>query len=254
MTKKALLIGINYNGSPSQLNGCINDVKNIESLLKTYFKYTDFTILTDDTEVKPTRINIENAMKKFVDSSVAGDELYFHYSGHGSNISDTSGDESDRRDEVLVPLDYNISGLIVDDWIMTEFVCKVKQGVKLYSCMDCCHSGTLFDLTYNFRVDTTTSNEQLLLSFGKQYNINGSVWMFSGCQDPQTSADAFINRMAQGAFTFCFIDAIKSSLGKQIKLREMLYEVNKRLIVSGFKQRSQLSVGALSDCEVTFSL
>ena len=35
MSKKALLIGINYIGTSSALNGCINDVENIKRYLLT---------------------------------------------------------------------------------------------------------------------------------------------------------------------------------------------------------------------------
>ena len=31
MTKKALLIGINYKNTENELNGCINDIQNIKS-------------------------------------------------------------------------------------------------------------------------------------------------------------------------------------------------------------------------------
>lgn len=263
MTKKALLIGINYIGTSAQLNGCINDVKNMMNLLQNVFQYTEFTVLTDETLTKPTRANIESAMKTFVDSAVAGDELYFHYSGHGAYISDRNGDETDGRDEVLVPLDYNRSGLISDDWIMSEFICKVKRNVKMYSCMDCCHSGTSFDLKYNFRTAIPTSPNQLLLNIERSnLRVAGSIWMFSGCQDPQTAADAHINRMAQGAFTACFIDAVNANLEeyegqkvlKKMKLREMLREINTRLINLQFEQRSQLSVARLVDCESLFML
>lgn len=274
MTKKALLIGINYNGTSSKLNGCINDVKNMETLLRDVFQYTEFTILTDETMVKPTRLNMEMAMKNFINSSTEGDELYFHYSGHGYYIPDRNGDETDGKDEVLVPLDYNKAGLISDDWIMSEFVCKVKKGMKLYSCIDCCHSGTSFDLKYNFR--PSSSPNQYLFTFERQNaKVDGNVWMFSGCLDPQTAADAYINKTAQGAFTACFIDAIKANLIereeekgegegekekekikilKKLRLRDMLREINRRLSTSGFQQKSQLSIAKLTDCDSFFSL
>ena len=31
--KKALLIGINYTGQSAQLNGCVNDINNVQNLL-----------------------------------------------------------------------------------------------------------------------------------------------------------------------------------------------------------------------------
>ena len=58
--KRALLVGINYIGTPYRLNGCINDVVNVESFLKT-LGYTEFIKYTDDTRDAsklPTRNNI----------------------------------------------------------------------------------------------------------------------------------------------------------------------------------------------------
>ena len=54
--KYALLIGINYRGSPSELNGCINDVLKIKDELINKFGYEsqNITLLTEDTVQKPT--------------------------------------------------------------------------------------------------------------------------------------------------------------------------------------------------------
>jgi hypothetical protein len=41
--KRALLIGINYFGSPNQLNGCINDVHNIKGFLIQRFGFKEVT-------------------------------------------------------------------------------------------------------------------------------------------------------------------------------------------------------------------
>ena len=63
MVKKALLIGINYIGTRSQLSGCINDVHNMHAFLQEQ-GYTEFQILTDEHghELKPTRANILAAL------------------------------------------------------------------------------------------------------------------------------------------------------------------------------------------------
>ena len=53
MSKKALLIGINYTGTNIELTGCINDITNISKVLEK-FKYS-CTCLTDLTPLKPTK-------------------------------------------------------------------------------------------------------------------------------------------------------------------------------------------------------
>jgi len=50
MAKRTVLIGINkYQIPGSDLNGCVNDVKNLSSALKTHYGFTDkdITTLTD---------------------------------------------------------------------------------------------------------------------------------------------------------------------------------------------------------------
>jgi hypothetical protein len=68
--KRGLLIGINYNGTDAQLNGCINDTMSIHTALTSSygFKTDDISIITDDTEKKPTRDEILSAFKSFLES------------------------------------------------------------------------------------------------------------------------------------------------------------------------------------------
>jgi len=41
MVKRALIIGINYTGTPSQLHGCVNDAENMHAFLQGQ-GYTEF--------------------------------------------------------------------------------------------------------------------------------------------------------------------------------------------------------------------
>ena len=65
--KKSLLIGINYIGQSAQLNGCINDVKNVKELIvsKGFFESpSQMRVLTDDSKqaFQPTKGNIIEGM------------------------------------------------------------------------------------------------------------------------------------------------------------------------------------------------
>lgn len=57
----------------------------------------------------------------------ACDGIYL--AGHGGSVPDTSGDEVDKMDETMVPVDYAESGQIKDDEIFTE-------ARTLFSCLD----------------------------------------------------------------------------------------------------------------------
>jgi len=156
-TKRAVLIGINYVGQNGELSGCHNDVLNIVEYLKDVHEFEDgnMTVLMDDGEHEdPTRENILQAYEKIVSESQDGDVVYLHYSGHGGRLRDDDRDEeTDGYDETLIPLDYASSGQIRDDDLLQKLVKPMKDGVFVTSIMDCCHSGTVLDLPYNFRAD-----------------------------------------------------------------------------------------------------
>ena len=138
--RRALLVGINYTGTTSQLYGCINDINNVSSYLYNTRKYNSFIVLTDNTQVKPTKANILRAFDVLFSGVKSGDELWFHYSGHGSLLRDTNRDEESGFDSCICPLDYKKSGLISDDVIRQMLAQRVPNGVKLYIVLDACHS------------------------------------------------------------------------------------------------------------------
>lgn len=281
--KRALLIGINYRNSNAQLNGCINDIKNIREILINNCNYNidNIKVLTEDESTLPTRSNIEMYMNWLITDCKPGDTLVLYYSGHGAYINDTSKDETDGKDEVIIPLDYESRGVITDDWIFNNVISRISDGVNMWGFMDCCHSGTLLDLKYNYK--SLCQYTKGKISSGMQYNskdwtsrfsvsiekaksTNSSVCMFSGCQDQETSADAFINKTYQGAFSYCLIEILKNNMVKnsdgttlfqngKLKLRNVLKEINSRLDINGFTgQNSQLSITKVSDFEKTLDL
>jgi hypothetical protein len=50
----------------------------------------------------------------------SGDTLVITYSGHGTWVPDSSGDEPDGRDEALCPHDIATAGPLLDDEIRAE--------------------------------------------------------------------------------------------------------------------------------------
>ena len=108
MKREALLVGINDYYGVNDLQGCINDVTNVRSILKTFFGFenTDIRVLTDS---RATKQNILSRLEKMVRNAVSGDYLIFHFSGHGSQIRDREGDElADHMDELICPMRYEL--------------------------------------------------------------------------------------------------------------------------------------------------
>tara|TARA_R110002153_G_scaffold273471_2_gene444456 strand:+ start:1652 stop:2575 length:924 start_codon:yes stop_codon:yes gene_type:complete len=209
--KRALLIGINYFGQNSRLNGCHADVDNMRAYLKDT-GYTEFTILKDSSadpkfalNTCPTRDNIVNSIRKMVRKTRRGDTLYIHYSGHGSYVRDTSGDEADGRDECICPVDFNASpgGFILDDDLYKLCVVESNPGAKLRIVFDSCHSGSAIDLPCRWVSNNRTAVENAI-----PIDSNSDIIFISGCMDSQTSADAWINGAASGAMTAALLDSL----------------------------------------------
>lgn len=272
MVKKALLIGINYTGTSAQLNGCINDIYNVRSFLLQHYGYEMQNIkVLSDQDILPTNKAIKDNIAWLLSGSSEGDNLFFHYSGHGGNIADSNRDETDGRDETIIPIDYTTTGMITDDWLFENFIAKVPKGVNLWALMDCCHSGTVLDLKHNYvsacklkpgknlREPYLPGNWTNVFQYSSQRSRDavGNIYMFSGALDPQYAEDAFINGKPQGAFTACLLDCLKNNLSnlKALKLHSVLKEVNVRLEMGGhLGQKSQLSLSKKENYKAIFDL
>lgn len=282
MVKKALLVGINYTSQNpnavqiNTLNGCLNDVENMRLFLTQHAGYENknIVVLTDETDLKPTRSNIQDALVRLSANANEGDTLVFHYSGHGTSIDDFGGgNETDGKDEVIVPLDCFTAGIISDDWLYKNFVSQIPKGAKLYCFMDCCHSGTMLDLRCNYKSQCNLKPGRKLasefftgdwthsfsLSLEPSNEVSADVYVLSGCLDKQTSLDTFVKNRYQGAFTFCLLETLYSKLqdGK-LKIHtfmDILREVNCRLHIHNFfGQDSQFSCDNQSDFMKTFDI
>jgi hypothetical protein len=242
MSKKALLVGINYFKTPNQLNGCINDIMNVRGMLMDAYDYLDsnISLLRDDDPNKmPTRENIINALKTLVANSASCSEIWFHYSGHGTFQTDRNGDESDKRDEALVPCDFSKAGIILDDELFD--IIRMAR-CRMIIMLDCCHSGSGCDLQYAFEYANGT--------FRKSVNnakviANPNIIMMSGCKDVQTSADAFDNNTKEfvGAFTNSLLECLRASQ-HNIDTMKLYNNICFRLIQSKFTQTPILSSSA----------
>jgi len=105
LRRKCLLVACNYQGTSAALKGCGNDQQCMRHCLTTRFGFRDGEILAlfdgqPDPRLWPTRANVLAAMRWLVADARAGDSLFFHYSGHGAQTQDWSGDEADGYNEV----------------------------------------------------------------------------------------------------------------------------------------------------------
>lgn len=258
--RKALLIGINYFGTASELSGCINDVDNMRKVLIDCcdFKDSEITIMTDrlsssealtglaDTTKTPTKANILKAIDDLVKDATYNSRLFFHYSGHGGYVYDKSGDESDRRDETIYTVD---EFEITDDEIKRRLVDPLPLGCKLTCIFDSCHSGTVLDLRYNhrIRVPSPTSVSFTTLEEKKYAQTRADVILLSGCMDSQTSADSFEEGSSQGAMTYGFRKVMQSLGRSNFTYWAFMKKLCSLLKKKGYTQTPQITSGRRID-------
>lgn len=236
MTKRALLIGINYRGTGSALAGCINDVHGVKSmLLSKGFPEENIVMMTDETPKKPTKGNILEELNNICTSGA--ENIYIHYSGHGTQVRDLNGDEADGRDEAICPLDFRHCGMITDDVIKAHLM-KVPAGCKVFIVLDCCHSGTGGDLAFNI---VQRKGRLIFARDNRQAETPANVVLMSGCLPHQTSADAYLGGKAQGALTHAFLFAINHA---QVSNWGQLFRTVQKIVKRGrFRQIPHLSSG-----------
>ena len=246
MTKKGLLIGINYTSIPqSTLHGCIDDIENMTKVLVEQYGYERENIiqLRDDIgqfQFQPTRTHILELLNRIIADGTPDDEIWIHYSGHGSQIPDMASYRADHLDEVIVPIDYNSAGFITDKEIF-EIIRNSKCKTVLV--FDSCHSGSICDLQWSFEFNG--------VSFSKSLNVNKTianpnVFCLSGCKDAQTSADSYSNELheAVGAFTDALIHCLALH-NYNVNIMRLYGEICLYLHAEGFSQKPMLSCSSV---------
>lgn len=253
--KKALLIGINYTGTPQELFGCVNDIKNTRAhLLESGYLPENIKVLTDvavseveteessevsEVETKlPTRQNILMALMALISSGA--DCLYVHYSGHGGQTLDLDGDEDDGRDETIYPSDFKSAGVIVDDELRALTV-HLQDHQKMFCVFDSCHSGTVMDLRYKLVKEYGTGLK--MMADPRYQPTRGQCVLLSGCMDNQTSVDAFESGQPQGALTAAFLQVVKSVPKTELTYEVLITKVRQILKEKQYSQFPVLSSG-----------
>jgi len=263
MAKKALCIGINNfkNYPENALNGCVNDANDMKKLLIKYLGFNEKEIIKL-TDSMATKENIMKNLKEMVEGAKNGkyETLAFSLSSHGTQIPDTSGDESDRSDEAFCPHDLAAKGnmwdpdhIIIDDELHDLFT-QLPEKVSLEVYLDTCHSGSglkamepLTDRNPRYiqppsatafkKIDIIPKMAQPLI------NDKADQILWAACKSDQTSADALIDGAYHGAFTYFFCKELKTNKNK-ISRDALLKMVAADLKAGKYNQIPQLECDA----------
>ncbi len=139
MGKHALCIGINnYPGTHMDLAGCVNDANDWAALLRA--RGFDVKMLLDSQATKAAMVE---GFRSVIGAAAGTDVVVITYSGHGTYVPDTDGDEIDGLDEALCPYDLQTGGAALIDDEIHDLLRARKAGVRLVLISDSCHSGTV---------------------------------------------------------------------------------------------------------------
>lgn len=135
--RRALLVGIDhYMNAP--LSGAVADAR-LWSRALGDLGFEAEQLLNE----RATRSAILDRLGHLVNTSAPGDVVVFQFAGHGTQLEDLDGDDTDdMMDEALCPYDMASGAFIIDDDLGRIFD-NVRPGVNLTCFIDCCHSGTI---------------------------------------------------------------------------------------------------------------
>jgi len=212
------------------------------------FERRDVRIMTDTTPGdRPTKANILEAMNALVHDAQPGDSFFFYFSGHGIQIKDTSGDETDGLDECICAIDYrgdeqlpneHTAGVIVDDRMHELLVQPLPRECRLTAIVDSCHSGTSLDLPYLYSSQGVVkeNTHPHRLSVLRQKSSYADVISIGASKDHQLARETNGKGALRSAFVEC-MNAYKNN----VTYRELIQSLRDYMKANGCPQRPLLS-------------
>jgi hypothetical protein len=231
----------------------------------------------------PTKQRIINKLEALITMTRPGDTAFVWFSGHGAQLPNAGADQG--YNECWCPPDTLQQGNYLTDDTLNSIFSKAPEGSTVFVGSDSCHSGTIVDLPYflsptnevvvarqqpplfkdikNMRGqralitdEMNASVPDILRSVSATMTVIqdssfratvSNVICLSGCQDWDTSADAYENGMPQGAMTWAFLSAV----GPNVSLSQLLASMRALLKKNHYSQVPQLSMGTLIDPNLT---
>jgi hypothetical protein len=251
---RGLFIGLNYTTMPEyQLKGCMNDIMNSQALIRQlYPTCTENTVITDTTETKPTKENILKAIDWLVAGLQPGQNVFFHFSGHGGLMKDANGDEKTGFDSCIYGYKETSLEPILDDELRATLAIRIPAGCKCFAVFDCCNSGTALDLQYTWQAP---ASGRLTFSQDWKYSTTrGQVIFLSACKDDQYAMDTVnVFGTPGGALTFALMTTWQT-YRKTMKVKHLLWDIRTILKNNGYTQIPQISTGNSMSSEEVLDL
>ncbi|GAA4828218.1 caspase family protein [Algivirga pacifica] len=228
--KKALLIGINEYRTPGtsgewrNLEGAINDVEAIYSILTSKYGFQDNHIQKLITPKTTTKQALKAALKQLSEQTEQDDIIFIYYAGHGAQVRNSLFFESDQKHETIVPSDGNkgVNYYLLDTELNAYLHQIMDKGGRLTVIFDSCNSGsvsrsTLTHADFSPRVAPTYSVD-LKMPFSKTRSLaERGALVISAAQDYEQAGEVFdpTTQQTRGAFTFALSYALLSSNNRE---------------------------------------
>jgi metacaspase-1 len=245
VSNQALCIGINYVGTDSELYGCLNDAQDWAQELESRGFH-----VTRLLEAEATRVNILAAITERVAATGQEGTCVITYSGHGSYRADDDGDEADGRDEIWCPIDFG-NGIYVADDDLYSVMRDHGQGTDLVVISDSCFSGTMtraalspLSTSRHPRVrflppsKVLAPDEALRAAFARRAPRSvrpDLATLMAACTDTEYSYDGEFDGRANGAFTYCALQALRV-VGAGATYRQWMDVIRRYLPSSSYPQ------------------
>jgi hypothetical protein len=197
-----------------------------------------------------TRDGILAALKALVEATADGDVALVYYSGHGSQVPDTNGDEVDHWDETIVPSNSSRSASgavldITDDELQSYILALADRTPHATFIFDSCHSGSIDrDLLRPATVEgviaedrpapraTLPATEDLSvqpqffpgfehetghLRSDAGFIRRGDYLLIAGCRDDEVSLEMEFGGKPHGLLTNFLVDELRSGVGATVE-------------------------------------
>jgi hypothetical protein len=258
MNNKALLVGINAYPNPNNnLRGCINDIVDMEYFITTKNKVYDKENIKTLTDSRATKKGILDHLNWLLLGASAGDQILFHYSGHGAQLpSNGHAFEKDGLDEIICPYDFSdadATQTAISDKEFAKIFASITKGVHFVWISDSCHSEDLSRkqvIADSLTFDAPTDRRFRRFNHALQHSVSAPAAslsaepiplhgaLLSGCASHQLSADAYINNRFNGAFTHYLIKNL-SQYGQDASMQDIVKYVNIDLMENDYDQNPQ---------------
>ncbi len=225
---KGLFTGQNYDQIPevSTLSGSQNDAWNFFkwAAISKGIPATSLKVLTDRSGPLSKSIVLSEIerLAEQTHSEPGPHRIMISFSGHGARRTDTSGDEMDHMDELMV-----FGRDIVSDDELHQTFKRFHKSTRLLVFVDTCHSGSMFDLPYRYLYNTLHPDIVEEINTGKDRDVPAYMMVVSASRDRETAADAFLptpdstSWSSQGDFSNRMIKTFKEVFYQNLYVRNI---------------------------------